>query len=104
MPVSWNYYLRLRKTTTEGYIAANKITSYQQLLSGINRRDVEPPLEEEVKEFLTALSTPSKPVKSSTAKASDPARSKAVKEKTQKTDISKRKPRRTRSKSATTKK
>ena len=95
MPVSWNYYLRLRNTSTKEYIVRKGIESYEQLLLGINQKDVEPPSEEEVKEHFISRTAPVPPAKSASISKKDE----------QKTDISKRKPKsRTRKKATTSKK
>lgn len=64
MPVSWDYYIQRRGITTEQFIEANKCETYQDLVGSINRFDVEPPAEEQVKQHFVKPEPPPKPRRS----------------------------------------
>jgi len=98
MPVSWSYYLRLRNITLQEYIERNSISNYEQLLSKINRKDVEPPLKIEVEKYFIVnapAKAPAARAKTSSESSKDSIdAAKISSSASQKTDISKRKPRR----------
>ena len=85
MPISWNHYVALRKITTEKFLIDNRISSYEELKGCVNTKDVDLPQPSEVEGLFWK---PLKPVKESKVSTKDTS--------SQKTDISKRKPRRSR--------
>ena len=79
MPIGWKNYLALRRITQKEYISALRISSYEELLSHIDKKDVIPPdLSEVSHEFESQKTTAKKTAKPETS--------------AQKLDISKRKP------------
>ena len=48
MPITWNDYLGLKRTSTEDYISSHDIETYADLVSRIDKKDVIPPTKEEV--------------------------------------------------------
>jgi hypothetical protein len=76
MPVTWKDYVGLRGLNEKEYFENHQISSYEQLLSLIDKRDVVPPKSSDIQAYLVA----------------PPAKKQALKEKSssQKIDISKR--------------
>jgi hypothetical protein len=100
LPITWNDYLGLKRTNNKDYISSHGIETYADLVSRIDKKDVIPPAREEVQAFF--------PKDSSLQDIRDEIREKEEMSKgglyqwktpgppSQKKDISKRKPKRTR--------
>ena len=114
MALAWKDYVKIRKLDLVSYFKSRDIRSYEQLLSRINTGDCVPPLESEVEHLfvreekaqITLEPTPSKVLEKIEVEeipeekpSVKPKRKYTRRKKTstaQKTDISKRKPRKKR--------